>query len=94
MESWVGQYATNSPCFKERATRRGVPGDVPAQESVPPLCRALMRHRRYDVGATWDGWGSTRPSCQGVKRSVWDPETFAPGGGMSNWASRLEGASR
>jgi hypothetical protein len=27
---------------------------------------ALMRHRRYDVGATWAGWG-------------WIPEVFPPG---------------
>jgi hypothetical protein len=75
---------------------------------------ALRRHRRYDVGETWAGWGSitvvffhwdgrspvphntcdipfpprstgryrkrmisARLSYQGVRRSVWDPETFA-----------------
>jgi hypothetical protein len=46
--------AQGSPCSKERATLRGVH-------------RALIRHKRYDVGATWAGWGSTH-----VDFSPWD----------------------
>ena len=62
---------------------------------------ALMRHRRYDVGATWQvirvppymryhfpskenrhipEWDDIGPPVvRGVKRSVWDPESFAQG---------------
>jgi hypothetical protein len=47
MESWLGPFSMrqNSPWSKERATTRGVH-------------RALMRHRRYDMGATLGGWSS------------------------------------
>jgi hypothetical protein len=52
-----------------------------------PSCDIPFTPRR--TGIYRKGMISARPSCQGVKRSLWDPETFAPGGGMSNGASRL-----
>jgi hypothetical protein len=37
---------------------------------------------------------SARLSIQGVRRSVWGPETFSQGGDTSHGARRLEGAAR
>jgi len=44
---------------------------------------------RYRKGMIW-----ARPSYQGVRRSVGDPENFAQGGGTSYGARRLQGAAR
>jgi hypothetical protein len=40
------------------------------------------------------GMISARPSYQGVRRSVWNLETFARAGGTSHAEARLEGAAR
>jgi hypothetical protein len=48
--------------------------------------RSLVSHPTGDVpfpprrtGRYWKGMISAHPSYQGFRRSVWDPETFAPG---------------
>jgi hypothetical protein len=42
-----------------------------------PTCDVSFPQRR--TGRYWKGMILARPSYQGFRRSVWDPETFAPG---------------
>ena len=58
---------------------------------IPFPARTTGRYRKGIISA--------RPSYQGVRRSVWDPETFAQsanasGGGTSHGARRLEDRSK
>jgi hypothetical protein len=100
MCSWQGQFGTGAtgagvrghggatgatPWFDTRSWDGRSPVSRPTRNvHVPP--RRTGRYRK--------GMISARPLYQGVRRSVWDPETFAQGGGTSHGARRLEGAAR
>jgi hypothetical protein len=53
-----------------------------------PTCDVPFPPRR--TGRYRKGMISARPSYKGVRRSVWDPKTFAQGGRTSHGARRLE----